>query len=279
MDQEFEKRIIEDLEKSGFSSELRAIRTFMSNGWGCTGLASYIDLDKDLVTGVDLIAWKDNFVRLKNLRYGVQFNINAEVKKSEKPWVIFKEMSAHVTDDYLNNLIYMCGLTPYHFRQSMSADSVYTRLEWRGHGIHESFKEPDVPSRSYPAFVNVCKSSETRLDACTAYYKEREQYAEKSNNPDPYKERVVILVKPIVILDGTLIAAGVSDAGEVLIEEIKFAPLEFHYKSKHCVKGHYLVDVVTLEALQEYIEMSEKRLRAIFDCVEAISGKDSSEGI
>lgn len=275
MDRELEKKVIEDLEKSGFSSELRAIRTFMSNGWSCTGFASYIDLDRDLVTGVDLIAWKDNFIRLKNLRYGVQFNINAEVKKSEKPWVVFKEMSDHVVDDYLNNLTYICGLTPFDLRQSMAMGSIYTKLGWRGYGIHESFKKPDAPSRSYSAFLNVCRSSETRLDACTAYYKELEQRSEKSNNPNPYKERVVILVKPIVILDGTLIAASVLESGEVSIGEVKFAPVEFHYRSKHCVKGVYLIDIVTLDALQEYIEMSEKRLHDIFDRVEAIAIKDN----
>ena len=103
MNPEFEKEIIADLEKSGFSSELRAIRTFLSCGWGCTGFANYFDLDQELVTGVDLYAWKDKEVHQEKLRYGVQFRIDAEVKKAEKnPWIVFKEKSDHVIDDHIN---------------------------------------------------------------------------------------------------------------------------------------------------------------------------------
>lgn len=273
MDQDFKKKIVEDLEKSGFSSELRAIRTFMSCGWYCTGFANYLDVDQELVTSIDLLALKENFVSQERSRYGVQFNINAEVKKAEKPWVVFKEMSDHVNDDYINNLTHICGLTPFDLRQSMSADSVYAKLGWRGYSIHESFKKLDAPSRSYSAFVKVCKSAESRLNACSAYYKELEQRSEKSNNPNPYKEQVVILVKPIVILDGKLIAASILDSGDISVDEIKFAPVEFYYTSKHCIKGVYLVDIVTLQALHEYIEISERRQQTIFDKVESLSVK------
>lgn len=277
MDQEFERKVIEDLEKSGFSSELRAIRTFISSGWNCTEFANFLDVDQEMVTSIDLLAWQDKFVSKDNLRYGVQFNINAEVKKSEKPWVVFKEMSLHVNDDYINNLTHICGLTPFDLRQSMSAGSVYAKLGWRGYSIHESFKKPDAPSRSYSAFVKVCKSAESRLSACSAYYKEHVEHLKQTNNPDPYKERVVVFVKPVVILDGKLIAASMLDTGEVSIEEIKFAPVEFYYTSKHCTKGVYLVDIVTLDNLQEYIDISKKRQLAIFDKVESLSEKGLGE--
>jgi hypothetical protein len=78
-------------------------------------------------------------------------------------------------------------------------------------------------------------------------------------------------VKPIVILDGILLAASLSDTGEVSIEEIQFAPVQFYYKSKHCEKGVYLVDIVTLKGLEEYIRMSERRHQNIFDEVEYLA--------
>jgi len=277
MEQEFERKVIEDLEKSGFNSELRAIRTFISSGWNCTGFANFFDVDQETIASIDLLAWQDKFVRQDNLRYGVQFNINAEVKKSEKPWVVFKEMSLHVNDDYINNIAYICGLTPFSLRQSMSADSIYSKLGWRGYSIHESFQESDAPSDSYSAFVKVCKSAESRLSACSAYYKELEGNLKQSNNPNPYKERVVIFVKPIVIFDGTLIAASMLDTGDVSIEEIKFAPVEFYYTSKHCTKGVYLVDIVTLKSLQGYIEISKNRQQAIYDKVVSLSEKSTGE--
>lgn len=269
MNPEFEKNVIEDLEKSGFSSELRAIRTFISAGWSCTGFANYFDLDQELVTGVDLRAWKEKEVSGKNLIYGVQFNIDAEVKKSEKPWVVFKEKREHIIDDYINNLNYICGIVPFRLQKAMSHDSVYSKLQWTTYGIHESFKKPDAPSRSYSAFIKVCKSAESTLNGTSAYYKEFDQLSKDSD--DPFKQRVCILVKPIVILDGKLIAAELSDTGEISVEDIKYAPVEFYYKSKHCSKGIYLIDLVTLDGLQEYIEISEKRLQTIFENIESLS--------
>jgi hypothetical protein len=273
MKPEFEKRVIADLEESGFSSELRAIRTFLSCGWNCTGFANYFDLDQELFTGVDLFAWKDKEVRQERLKYGVQFRIDAEVKKSEeKPWIVFKEKSTHVIDDHMNNLTHICGLVPFSLRLAMAQESAYSQLKWKGYGIHEGFKKPSAPSRSYFAMINACKSAESTLKAASAYYKEFEEGSKGHENDEhAYKERFVVFVKPIVILDGILLAASLSDTGEISIEEIQFAPVQFYYKSKHCEKGVYLVDIVTLEGLEEYIKMSERRHQCIFDEVEYLA--------
>jgi hypothetical protein len=273
MDPEFEKKVIADLEKSGFSSELRAIRTFLSCGWGCTGFANYFDLDQELITGVDLYAWKDKELRQENLRYGVQFRIDAEVKKSEKnPWILFKEKSDHIIDDHMNNLTHICGLVPYSLRHALPQNSAYSQLRWKAYGIHEGFKDPSAPSRSYSAMIKACKSAESTLKACSAYYKEFEERSKEHEENEPtYKERFVVLVKPIVIFDGRLLAASLSDTGRISIEEIQFAPVQFYYKSKHCEKGIYLVDIVTLEGLEEYIKMSDRRHQSIFDEVEYLA--------
>jgi hypothetical protein len=273
MNPEFEKRVIADLEKSGFSSELRAIRTFLSCGWGCSGFANYYDLDQELITGVDLYAWRDKEERQERLRYGVQFRIDAEVKKSEKnPWILFKEKSDHVIDDHINNLTYICGLVPFSLRHPMAQDSAYSQLRWKAYGIHEGFKDPSAPSRSYSAMIKACKSAEHTLKISSAYYKEFEERSkDREDDEHAYKERFVVFVKPIVILDGILLAASLSDTGQISIEEIQFAPVQFYYKSKHCEKGVYLVDIVTLEGLEEYIRMSERRHQSIFDEVEYLA--------
>jgi hypothetical protein len=273
MNPEFEKEIIADLEKSGFSSELRSIRTFLSCGWGCTGFANYFDLDQELITGVDLYAWKDKEVHQEKLRYGVQFRIDAEVKKAEKnPWIVFKEQTDHVIDDHINNLTHICGLVPFSLRHAMAQNSAYSQLRWKAYGIHEGFKKPSAPSRSYSAMINACKSAEYTLKVSSAFYREFEERSKgREDDEHGYKVRFVVFVKPIVVLDGILLAASLSDTGQISIEEIQFAPVLFHYKSKHCEKGIYLVDIVTLEGLEEYIRMSESRHQTIFDEVEYLA--------
>lgn len=261
MDSEFEKKIIEDLEKSGFSSELRSIRAFINKNWHCTGFANFFDKDQDIVTGVDLRASKHQEQKhSENLTYGVEFYIDAEVKKSEKPWVLFKERSRLIDDDYHNNLTYINDITPYKLRQAISQNSVYTTNRWRAYGLHESFKKPDAPSRSYSAFIKVGKSAESTLESASAFYREGD-----IPTLENHKDVRLILVKPIVILDGILLAAELSETGELSVEEINFASVEFHYKSKHCKKGRYLIDVVSIKSLEEYIDLTETRRETIYD--------------
>ena len=87
MDEKFRKKIIKDLEKSGFGSEMRAIREFLSRKWDCTGNFSYFDKDAQISREGDLHA-----SRLKSKDLGSQnvifrFHIAGEVKKSDNSLV------------------------------------------------------------------------------------------------------------------------------------------------------------------------------------------------
>jgi hypothetical protein len=84
-------------------------------------------------------------------------------------------------------------------------------------------------------------------------------------------------VKPVIILDANLLAADVSDKGEISVEEIDFATIEFQYQSKHCKKGRYLIDIVRLEKLQNYITLLQKRFDTIYLKIEELVGQISDK--
>lgn len=268
MNPDFEKKVIEDLELSGFSSELRSIRTFISKDWKCSGFANFYDLDQKTITGVDLRAWLHQEIRYNSTTtYGIDFHIEAEVKKSEKPWVLFKEYQDTVYDDNTNNLVYFSEIAPYKLKNSISHNSIFSKAKWRAYGLHESFKKPTEHSRSYSALIKACKAAESALNSKSAYYKELKELDKESGGQE-FKDYAVIFVKPVIILDGKLLAANLSDKSEISIEEIKFATVEFYYNSEHCKKGRYLIDIVTLENLPEYIDLSESRQEKMFDDIE-----------
>jgi|ERR1051325_321411 hypothetical protein len=276
MNPELEKKLIEDLEKSGFSSELRAIRTFLSCEWGCTGFANYFDLDEEKIRGVDLLAIQASEEVLSNgVFVRAEFLIVGEVKKSQKPWILFKENRHYIIDDYVNNLVYLCDpRPPYSFKDAMAQDSLYKKFGWTAYGIHESFKDPDAQARSYSALITVSKAAESILETYSAAYKEQEQHAKDSG--EKLTERILQFVKPIIILDGLLVAASLKENGEIALEEVKYAPIEFHFKSKGCRKGTYLVDIVTLDNLKEYIEISEKRRQTMLDRIKSLADKSAT---
>jgi hypothetical protein len=162
MDADFLKKVTEDLSTSGFASEMRAIQVFLRNRWRCSGNTSYYDRDEGKVREIDISAYLWQRCDLVDNRHVISyFFVVAEVKKSDKPWVVFREKVTRPLDAW-NNLAH-CNwsdsLNP-EIADAISEDSLLTMLGWRGYGIHESFKKPDQPSRWYSALVSVCKASE-----------------------------------------------------------------------------------------------------------------------
>ena len=90
----FEKKVIEDLEKTGFPSEFKVRNILSAAKWMCSGTSGFFDLDEQKQRQLDVVAWKDcrDFVSEKGQIEAV-WSLIIEVKKSEqgKPWVVFKE--------------------------------------------------------------------------------------------------------------------------------------------------------------------------------------------
>lgn len=257
MNQELHNKILEDLDKSGFGSEMRAIRAFLTREWRCRGGYHYFDEDANQNKEADLEAWNMDSEDLTEENVLVTaLYIIAEVKKTERPWIVFKRDLTHrfETLDAWNNLTYTIHLPfeLYHLSGVMSEHSLLGMLGWKGYSIHESFKKPNAPSRWYSAFVSVCKAAEY----------ERAKHAEGApTQMESWHE--FSMVKPVVIVDGPLMAASLNEAGEVSLEEIDFAPFEFAHKSKMSTKNSYRVDVVRLSSMSKYIDLSEQRLNAV----------------
>ncbi len=53
---ELEKKIVDDLEKSGFGTEMRALKIFLDAGWTCQGSPSFYDKDNHQTREFDLQA-------------------------------------------------------------------------------------------------------------------------------------------------------------------------------------------------------------------------------
>src|SRR5205085_5320739 len=90
MNPDLKKKVIADLEKSGFGSEMRALKLFLSHRWGCLSGSSFIDLDEQKPREYDLLAFQLLNNKADAQQLDCWFHIIAHVKKTEKPWVVFK---------------------------------------------------------------------------------------------------------------------------------------------------------------------------------------------
>jgi len=265
MNEELKSKLEADLKKSGFASEMEAIKVFLGKDWGCRGGYHYFDEDEKKNRETDLVAWRVTTVKRPGDQYLViACHIVAEVKKTERPWIVFKRDHTHLFDalDAWNNLTHTVNLPcePFHLSPVLSAHGLLEMLGWKAYGIHESFKKPDTPSRWYPAFVSVCKAAEHELKVQSKSDLKIETWHKFD------------LIKPILILDGPLIAASLTESGELQLEETDFAPFEFAYKSQAATKDSYRIDVVRLNALGKYVELTDKRMDAIMQIVSPFMG-------
>jgi len=260
-----EQKVIEDLQSTGFASEMHSIKTFISKDWNVSGSPSYFDLDENKTREFDLIAhhtiYEDEPESKKRIAQTF-FQIVGEVKKSKNPWVVFKANPKNIwkAQEGWNGLIFCDGVSPgaKALTPAMMTTGLGSRLNWYAYGIHEAFKNPDQPSKWYSALVKLCKAGEDKLKANSR--KRENSVYEKSS---PY----LFFVKPVLILDGILMAASISETGDMEVEKVDGATIDFDFSSKAYTRGNYKIDIVCLEKLDIYLDFCEKRNAQLYQAL------------
>ena len=254
------KRISEDIQKSGFGSEMSAMKIFLDAGWGCNPGKSYFDHDEKKIREIDLEAYcgkQDWSLENKGRNILFEYHVLAEVKKSERPWIVFSHEAGLGSCDgwdnpYVNwNL--PCKLSD--ISPILANTSTRHELSWMGYNIHEAFKEPTQSSRWYSAAVSVCK-------ACADDFN-HEAYSEDMLKGWG-KDTFLAMANPIVILDGIMVRASLSKTAKVQLEQIDFAPFIFEFRTPALKRGSCRLDIVTLAGLPHFIKQTNKRIEKIY---------------
>lgn len=261
--QSIEEKIIDDLRKSGFASEIFAEAIFFSKDWDTTAGNYYFDLDENKVREYDVHAFKAFYHKDDDFTYTFRVNLIGEVKKSRNPWVVIKKHDEVI--DAWQNLI--------EHRNLPGKTDQYTRLmtkysvlhDCEGSAIHESFKDPSSASRWYSAIINAIKASEDVIktggileEAIRNSAGEPLLYSDRDSDSYLMMHRVISmeLVRPVIILDGLLFSAQ-ADGDDIEVERIKWSGFNINFGSPKYTRGSYRVDIVTLDSLEEYIQLFE----------------------
>ena len=209
MNEQFQASLRLDLRKSGFYSKMTAIHACMAAKWGCHGSFTYFDKDERATRECDFEAvrtWDE--LRADGTKIQVIARLVGQVKKSEKPWIVFmdRQLDHSRFADGLDNIIDTNTTHRQVLSDVLQQRSAFTRKGWVGTGIHEAFKKPNDASRWYSAFVSACKAAESSYEAALAV---------------PRSDTYFEVIKPLVVLDGALIAAELSTDGELLLTETR----------------------------------------------------------
>jgi hypothetical protein len=258
MTEDFKNKLSDDLKKSGFASEMMAIQAIRRAGWNCSGAGSYFDRDERITRSVDARAYQV----LRNWALGdggvdLEYHLFVEVKKSEHPWIVFseKEDSEKIGDAWDNP--YVSHNEPASlgdFSDLFRQHSIRKELGWLGYGVHEAFKPPQGKGRWYGAAVTACKATYdfSRHES----FEIRKQY-EKTMS-------FMMIAQPVVVLDGPLIRAELTDEPDAIFESIPYAPFGFTFSTAQYEANTYRVDVVTLSAMDDYLRIVKQRVDALY---------------
>jgi hypothetical protein len=262
MDDSLRNKLLADLQKSGFGAEMKAADAFLHAGWQVSPASTYLDLDEGKLRSVDFAAVLLKRRQREHIEIDVEYHLSVEVKKSEKPWIAFRRPSRETPGGYSEGWAnpYVAVLP---FRLSALSDvltstSLPAALGWYAHGLHESFKNPDQPSRWYSAFVTACKAAHDY----TKHECFKQEYMEHFDYP------FLVLSNPVVVLDGLLFTAELTPSGEVALEEQHIVPFRFDFGSGHYEPREFRIDVVCLRGLRDYLTHLDARAQAVFEEIE-----------
>lgn len=254
-------RIKVDLVTSGFSSEMSAIKMFWEEGWDSYGSQSFFDLDEGKSWEFDVSASTRLLGGTKSGAHCVIFfDIIAEVKKANKPWVVFRHNPNSEEDlevgwsDVLHTDLNLPVSGP-DLTHTFETTSLARINGWKGYGVHESFKNPSQPSQWYSAFVTACKAAHHTLQI-----NDLSELRDPQSEYDPSQSSRLHLVKPVVIVDGPLFSAELTDANDIKIEPISSASVSFQFETKNYDLDHstFNVAIITLDYVKNFAKLCKR---------------------
>ena len=259
----FEENIIEDIQKTGYPTEITAASIMQANGWSVVHNPSFWDQEEQKSREFDIQAYRRWQARSQNWTMGVY--LIAECKKSEKPWVFFttEEKYEH---GRLGSLIYsrVKGtplFTSYDQESALIPDSDlcsshhYFQFKRQARTFYEPLKNQDKAAHSttiYTAVMSAIKATLFRW-ADTAY------------------EKWIGLYYPIIILAGDLFDARIGPGKTVSITKTDHVQLSFHYMqpdpriNSKLSRRQFTVDVIHEDYLAQFLKLVEEEHQVIAD--------------
>ena len=269
------QKIIGDIEKSGFLTELKVGQKLRSKGWEVSFGETYLDYDEKKSREIDIYAYK-----IKNnmkINFQLVFTIYVEIKYEPKnPWVIF------MTEDSMHDYKWIILHSGEAFRSEAGGAYFSDRIspnplsrddKKSGTAFHEAFKKSNSPSIIYKALIGASKAAfhhmeESRRD------KEVEKYS-------PKEQVIHEFHIPIVIVSGELFEAHLV-ADNIEVQKAEWLPVKLNYSSKNYTKTNerwFRPYIANVSGLSSFVDKLDQWIDFLYDNlsagIEQLRAKDS----
>ena len=260
-------KIYKEVRKSGYPTELIVNKKFQSKDWCCTENQYYIDLDENKGREIDLSAHKSRQCHaLEDI--SVWSKLSIEIKKCKKPWVIFTSDKKNTDTGgygFLNHINNISNeILSYHAIMEKHPSSLFNRLG-RNAFIPFTKDNPQI----FSALLSSVKSC---IERHRADLDHKEAYNESSYD--------IVFYSPLVIVDSRLFEAYLENNDELKINEAEHIVYSFNYASPNYKSKQYLVDIVTLSGLDNYLDQQSVWIDSIFNTLHSrINAKNTQDSL
>jgi len=256
-----EETIIEDIQKTGYPTEITAASIMQANGWSVVHNPSFWDQEEQKSREIDIQAYRQWPTQSKNWTMGVY--LIAECKKSEKPWVFFTKDEKY-EHSRLGSLIYsrIKGtplFTSYDQESALIPDKDllsshhYFRFERQARTFYEPLKNQDKAAHSamiYSAVMSAIKATLFRW-------------------ADASYEKWIGIYYPVIILAGDLFEARIGPGKTISLAKTNHVQLSFHYMqpdpriNSKLSHRQFTIDVVREDHLAQFLKLVEDEHQVI----------------
>lgn len=258
--EDLNKRIIEDIQKTAFPSELKLAMTLKENDWTVEQNSTYYDFELDKSRGIDIIASK-LFLDETN-KLGVSLNLIIEVKKSHRPWVFFsipyvQEENLSYKGPGFRQIIYTNNFKIDNLpAEKLMQEFPRNSKKFIGISYYEAFKSTKKKSDIFEAILSVIKASFYRRinDFGDSLHKEKNEENYKRPKFLPSMFQMIHIYMPIVVLDGLLYEAVVKSKEDINLYNSSYVPLTTSYSIKpYCKFFEYYPEILDVWYFKDFL--------------------------
>lgn len=265
MEEEYKKRILNEIKKSGFPLELNVVEKLRRNKYLTFPNMTFLDDQKDLHE-IDTIAIAMNGA--EKWKYGmIGVTLIIECKQSkDKPWIFFEEI--HDPDSALGMISKLSSISDlkvdYPFNSLLlGSENSFLNKHHYGQEIptsrtfFEAFKNQDYKSDIYKSITSVWYAH--------AYFKE--WFLSVNDSPKENKKKRSTIIHPVIVLDGDLIIAkktkdsfSLNSVNHIFLRTID--SITNTTKSFFPKNNEVIVDVIKYSYLNNYLNLCKTDLIA-----------------
>ncbi len=254
MQKDFTKRILDEINKSGFPLEIHTSTVLNQEGWFVENNPNYFDDKIKEHREIDIVAHKPS----KKFKNGHNLLVIECKKSANKPWLFFKQKK--VENSVLNmNIAAFGDGSEYKWYEDFMVEHYYSKNFICTYYMVPYLSQSNE-NRGKNQESDIYRAVKQVMNALI-FYSTRE-----SRNINKYKFKDIKFIYPVIIFDGVLLSAFIEE-NEIDIKEENHILLSINLElddaaelrwgakeSKLVFCKPFIIDIVKKEYLKQYLE-------------------------